>query len=92
MARISRWKVHFQSADAVASRKDWSQGHTDGGDADCFTGKATNCSSMPMLCLGAIKQYTCLAFRYIAPDTLATQMGLVYVKIPQDKLSAKPSS
>jgi hypothetical protein len=89
MARISRWKVQFGSKDPASSRADWRQGHTDGGDAGCAMGTERGCVSMPMLCLGATKQYFCSAFKYTAPDSLDLHMfGLRYVRLPR-KVSQK---
>jgi hypothetical protein len=80
LARISRWKVQFGSRDPVGTREDWKQGHRDGGDPECSFGNDPGCVSLPMLCLGALKQYLCEAFQYSAPDTLTLRSGLRYVR------------
>jgi hypothetical protein len=79
--RISRWQLRFASRDPVAAREDWRQGHKDGGDADCATGRtAAGCTSLPLLCLGAANEYQCEAFEFSPPDSLAFSSGLRYIR------------
>jgi len=81
MAKIARWKVQFGSKDPVGTRRDWTEGYTDGGDPECMLDNAPGCVSLPMLCLGAPNQYFCSAFRFVPPDSLAIQAGLRYVRV-----------
>jgi hypothetical protein len=81
MAKISRWKVQFGSKDPVGTRRDWKEGYSDGGDPECMLDNAPGCVSLPMICLGATRQYFCSAFRFVPPDSLALQSGLRYVRV-----------
>ncbi len=39
---------------------------------------------MPMICLGALKQYACSSFTFTAPDSLdILQIGIKYVRLPR---------
>jgi hypothetical protein len=83
LARITRWHVRYASRDAVTEREDWRQGHTDGGDADCFLRREPNptrCRSLPLICLGGLTEFACEKFVY-TPDSLLFSTGLRYVRI-----------
>jgi hypothetical protein len=83
LARITRWHVRYASRDPVVDRADWRQGHTDGGDADCFLRREPNpsrCRSLPLICLGGLTQFSCEKFVY-TPDSLLFSTGLRYVRI-----------
>lgn len=79
-AKVHRWKVIFGSRDPVGTREDWRGGYSDGGDPECIFGNGDGCVSLPMLCLGATKEYSCAAFA-IAGDTLLVASGLKYLRL-----------
>ena len=74
--RVSSWEIRFGSKDSVASRSDWRQGFTDGGDSECFkTPQPSGCISLPMLCIGVNSMKNCRSFALIALDTLVLSDG-----------------
>jgi hypothetical protein len=82
VVRSTHWYTFFASRDPVSERQDWRRGFTDGGDPECSFGPSQDgCISMPMICIGAIKQKACQSFVYVAPDSLLFHDGSVFLRI-----------
>ena len=81
-ARVNAWQIRFGSREPAVTRSDHAQGHLDGGDYECESGKVTEgCTGLPLFCFRSGQQMWCQAFAYRPPDTLALSSGLRYLRI-----------
>lgn len=88
LARISRWRIRFGSKDPAATRADWRQGYSDGGDAECVLQDNPSCTSMPLLCLGAATEVICSPF-VVTADSLMLADGQRFVRLTAEDATTK---
>ncbi|MCZ8205414.1 hypothetical protein [Gemmatimonas sp.] len=82
VARAKHWTTRFGSRKPAAERQDWREGYEDGGEPECVLGlNPKGCVSLPMICIGALKEQSCQAFTFVAPDSLLFPDGSVFVRI-----------
>lgn len=86
--RVTTWDVRFGSRDSVAAREDWREGHTDGGDPECYMQKnPIGCISLPVLCIGVHKMRSCHTFAFFTRDTLVWSDRSRFVRLHEVSLA-----